>query len=335
MVVYETGIIESSLNNCDDIDELKQTILPLLKDQRSMWTEKIEQILSDKGYSCKKLAQLCRVSEPAVRKWRKGSLPQSRDMYIRIGFAAGYNKDEMNSFLKRYGKCPQLYVKSLEDSVCMFVLESDTLDSTYETYERVLGLVKQELHGVDCGHQSAYTTGNLSEYFASLKNLDEMINFAKTFAPSFKQAYAKLYSFIIAYLAINLGNEYVADGDGGKASFHSMATEAQWSSSLRHCISEIRNKRWFPLRHKIISLGLHLNMDADAINRTLQLAQMEPLYVKNPIEASIMWAIEEAKLCSEDDAIIPDGSSDLCDFVKSILVQLDLAEEGNYLIEDL
>lgn len=59
MGVYDTGIIGSSLNDCDDIDELKQTILPLLKDQRSMWTEKIEQILSDKGYSCKKLAQLC------------------------------------------------------------------------------------------------------------------------------------------------------------------------------------------------------------------------------------------------------------------------------------
>jgi hypothetical protein len=76
-------------------------------------------------------------------------------------------------------------------------------------------------------------------------------------------------------------------------------------------------------------------MDTNAINRMLQLAQMEPLYAKNPIEASIMWAIEEAALCSEHNAIVPDGSSDLCDFVKSILVQLDLAEEGNYLIEDL
>lgn len=335
MSTYSTEVFSNEIIHCDDIGELKEEILPQLKDQRSMWTEKIEQILSDKGYSCKKLAQLCKVSEPAVRKWRKGSLPQSRDMYIRIGFATGYNINEMNNFLMRYGKCPQLYVKSLEDSVCMFVLKSDTLDSTYETYGRVLGLVKQELQGIDCEYQSAHTTGQLSEYLTSLKNLDEMIYFAKTYAPSFRQAYARLYSYIIAYLAINLRSEHVDDGDVQKASFHSMATESQWSSSLRHCISEIRNKRWFPLRHKIISLGLHLNMDTDAVNRMLQLAQMEPLYAKNPIEASIMWAIEEAKLRSEDDAIIPDGSSDLCDFVKDILVQLDLAKEGNYLIEDL
>ena len=335
MSVYSTGIIGSSLNDCDDIEELKRQILPLLQDQRSAWAAKIEQILSEKKYTCKQLAQLCKVSEPAVRKWRKGSLPQSRDMYIRIGFAAGYNLEEMNAFLKRYGKCPQLYVKSLEDSVCMFVLESEYLAHTYETYLSVLDMVKHEYQGVTEVQRKAYTTGHLSEYFANLRSLEEMIEFAKTHAPSYKQAYSRLYSYIIAFLHVNLQSEHTAEGDGRKASFHAMATESQWSSSLRHCISEIRNKRWFPLRHKIISLGLHLNMDTDAINRMLQYAQMEPLYAKNPIEASIMWAIEEAKLCSDDDAIIPDGSSDLCNFVKDVLIQLDLAEEGNYLIDDL
>lgn len=76
-------------------------------------------------------------------------------------------------------------------------------------------------------------------------------------------------------------------------------------------------------------------MDTDAINRMLQYAQMEPLYAKNPVEASIIWAINEAQLCSDNDEIIPDGSSELCKFVKGILIQLDLAEEGNYLIDDL
>ena len=85
----------------------------------------------------------------------------------------------------------------------------------------------------------------------------------------------------------------------------------------------------------MISLGLHLNMNVDAINKMLGYAQMEPLYAKNPVEAAVMWAINEAQLCSEDDEIIPDGSSDLCLFVKDILEQLELAEEGSYLFEDL
>lgn len=340
MSTYSTEVFSDKIIHCDDIDELKKKILPQLKDQRSMWAEKVEQILSDKGYSCKKLAQLCKVSEPAVRKWRKGSLPQSRDMYIRIGFAAGYNINEMNNFLMRYGKCPQLYVKTLEDSVCMFVIESKTIESTYENYENLLGMVRHEVQGVDCERLTVNTTGDLTKHFTSLKNTQEMVTFAKENAASFKQAYAKLYSYIIAYLEVNLKSAHTADGDGRKASFHSMASESQWSSSLRHCISEIRNKRWFPLRHKIISLGLHLNMDTDAINRMLHFANMENLYAKSPIEAAIMWAIEDAKLCSEDVAdhegtIIPDGSSALCDYVKDILIQLDLADEADYLIEDL
>lgn len=330
-----TGVIGISLDSCADIEEFKKNILPFLSDQRSQWCKKIDQILFERNLTCKQLAQLCKVSEPAVRKWRKGSIPQSRDMYVRIGFAAGYDLDEMNVFLQRYGRCPQLYVKSLEDSVCMFVLQSDYLEHTYDTYLKVLDMVRMEMAGAPEMERQTYTTQYLSSRFANLTSMEEMIDFAKQYAPSYKQAYGRLYSFIIAYLHINLRNEYTTENDGRKASFHAMATESQWSSSLRHCVSEIRNKRWFPLRHKIISLGLHLNMDAYTIDQMLGYAQMEPLYVRNPVEAAIVWAINEAQLCSDDDEIIPDGSSDLCVFVKNVLVQLGLAEEGNYLIDDL
>lgn len=335
MGVYDTGIISSNLNSCGDIDELKDQLLPLLQSQRVLWSEKLEQILSENSYTCRQLAELCKVSEPAVRKWRKGVLPQSRDMYIRIGFAARYDLEKMNAFLKRYGKCPQLYVKSLEDSVCIFVLQSDSLAHTYETYLDLLGLIRQEIQGTAAAERPTFTTTHLSEYFSSVRTKEEMIDFAKANAPSYRQAYFRLYSYIIAFLQINIQNEVENDKDKRKGSFNSMAKESGWSSSLRHCISEIRNKRWFPLRHKVISLGLHLNMDTEEINRMLEYAQMDPLYVKNPVEAAIIWAVEEAKLSTLEDKIIPDGSSDLCDFVKDILVQLGLDEDGDYLIDDL
>lgn len=335
MGAYTTGAIGSDLDHCDDIDALRKRILPLLQSQQASWMEKIEQIQSENHYTNRQLAELCKLSEPAVRKWRKGSLPQSRDMYIRIGFAAGYGLKEMNEFLQRYGRCPQLYVKSLEDSVCMFVLQSESLEHTYETYLKLLDLVRQEIQGTASTERPAFTTTRLSEYFANVRSTEQMIEFAKNHASSYKQAYSRLYSYIMAFLQLNLKAEAVNDGDRRGASFHAMANESGWSSSLRHCVSEIRRKRWFPLRHKVISLGLHLNMDTEDINTMLQYAQMEPLYVKNPIEASIIWAIEEAKLSSPEDEIIPDGSSALCDFVKKVLVQLGLDEDGNYLIDDL
>lgn len=327
MGTYDTGKINSFLEHCEDIDDFKGVLLPKLQNQRLMWQEKIQQILSDTGLSVKQLASLCRVSEPAVRKWKNGALPQSRDMFLRIGFAAGYGIEEMNTFLKRYGRCPQLYVKTLEDSVCMFVLRSDTLPHTYDCYLEVLEYVKGELQSAAPTAQDSYDTGTMAEHFTSLSSMEEMLSFVQLNLGAFRESYRKLYSYILAFVRINLQDI----GDDQYASFHSMASESGWSSSLRHCMTDIKNKRWFPLRHKIISLGLHLNMDLDDMNKMLTFAQMEPLYPKNPVEAAVIFALEEAKL---NDLIFQDGSDELCLFVKDVLTQLELAD-SEYLIDDL
>lgn len=328
--MYGTQIIEKDLDNCEDLEDFIGTVIPKLRTWRTMWQEKIEKILSDTGYSCRQFAQLCRVSEPAVRKWRNGALPQSRDMYIRIGFAAGYDLAQMNGFLKRYGRCPQLYVKSMEDSVCIFVLNSKTIPHTYESYQKILACVRQELQTNSYLMGDVCPTVQLSERISSLVSEEEMLAFARENAVSYLDAYRRLYNYILLYLDLNLQSI----GDENAASFHAMAQESQWSSSLRHCVSEIRNRRWFPLRQKIISLGVHLNMDTDCINEMLAKAQMEPLYVKNPMEAAVKFAIEDAKIMSEEDAIIPDGSDGLCRYVKNVLEQIELAECAS-LIDDL
>lgn len=325
--MYNTGVINNYLEHCEDIEDFKTVLLPKLQDQRIMWKQKIEDILRQQGYSVRQFAALCHVSEPAVRKWRNGSLPQSRDMFIRIGFAAGYDVDGMNTFLRRYGRCPQLYVKSLEDSVCMFVLRSEAMPHTYDCYLQVLDYIRGELQSGGDAQPFSYGTRRMSEHFASLVSMDELVEFTRSNAASYRQAYARLYSYILAFLRINLYDI----GDDNHASFHAMASESGWSSSLRHCISEIRSSRWFPLRHKIISLGLHLNMDLDDVNRMLLYAQMEPLYPKNPVEAAVIFALEEARL---NELIFRDGSDELCQYVKSILQQLQLAD-SEYLIDDL
>lgn len=326
MGLYDTGTIYDMVIQCDDVNDFRKEILSILQNQRDTWQIKINEILQQNGYTTRKMAQLCRVSETAVRKWRNGALPQSREMYLRIGFAAGYDLDEMNAFLQRYGRCPQLYVKSLEDSVCMFVLRSQVLPHTYESYLGLLDSVRQELQGTQHGGAAACSTMQLSEYFCTVTSREEMLEFVRQNATSYRQSYARLYNYILAYLRFNL-----MDAENEQSSFHSMATESQWSSSLRHCISEIRNKRWFPLRHKVISLGLHLNMDVEGINELLRLAQMEDLCPKNPVEATVIFSVEDAKL---NDLIFCNGSNDLCQYVKDIFRQLEL-EESEYLIDDL
>ena len=58
---------------------------------------------------------------------------------------------------------------------------------------------------------------------------------------------------------------------------------------------------------------------------------MEALCPRNPIEAAVIFALEEAKL---NEIIFADGSNQLCQFVRDVLTQLDL-NESEYLIDDL
>lgn len=328
--MYGTQNIERELDNCEDLEDFIRTVIPKLQTMRTMWQQKMERILANGNFSVKSFARLCRVSEPTVRKWRSGSLPQSRDTYIRIGFAAGYDLDEMNRFLKRYGRCPQLYVKSLEDSVCIFVLNSRSIPHTYDAYQDVLKYVSSELESFGAPSEEVAPTVRMSQLLANVATQEELLAFLGEHRRSYLDGFRRLYNYILLYLDLNLQSI----GDDSAASFHAMAQESQWSSSLRHCISEIRNRKWFPLRQKILSLGVHLNMDVDCINEMLEKAQMEPLYVKNPVEAAVKFAIEDAKIMSEEDAIIPDGSDGLCRYVKNVLEQIDLPEAMR-LMDDL
>lgn len=325
--VYDTGSIYDMVIHCDDIERFKSDILAVLRTQREMWKSQIGRILGDTGLSIRKFAELCQVSETAVRKWRAGALPQSRDMYIRIGFAAGYNLEEMNSFLQRYGRCAKLYVRSLEDSVCIFVLRSETMPHTYQTYTGLLEYAKMGMSGNKSRQEQEYSTEQLSERLAELSTEEELSDFVRSNVLPCRRAYGKLCNYILAYLQFNLTD---AQGDC-TGSFHAMASESRWSSSLRHCICEIRAGQWLPLRHKVISLGLHLNMDVEGINTMLRLAQMESLCARNPVEAAVIFAVEDAKL---NDLIFCNGSGDLCQYVKNIFRQIELSD-SEYLIDDL
>jgi len=330
MSQYSTGIIEDELDKCENIEDFKLLVIPKLVEQRERWRVKIAEIIRDSGMSVREFAHICRVSEPAVRKWLKGSLPQSRDAYIRIAFAAGYSLEETNHFLRRYGCCPELYPRSLEDSACIFVLKSKKLKHSYDSYTELLELMHQEIEVNIPEKRVEYSTTELLGHLDAADQCEEMLCFVRENAHIYLRPYAKLYNFILAFLEINLADAF---GDL-TTSFHAMASESGWSSSLRHCITEIRRGRWFPLRHKLISLGLHLNMDADDINRMLSLAKMDALYSQNPVEAAVKFAINEAKLSSEGDKIAADGSNGLCLFVKDVLNQLELSE-SEYLIDDL
>lgn len=320
-----TVILLEKLQHCDDINTFREYIVWLSED-KDAWINRINEIIQNNNYSLTEFAELCGVSRPAVSKWCKGVLPSRREDFIRIGFAAGYDLQKINFFLQRYGKFPALYAKSLEDSVCIFILNSEKYPHTYAFYLEVLSNIKDEMQNMEREIHNPCATVYLNDRLLTINSLEELSEFVRCNAASFADAYNKLYAYVQAFIMANNFNLV----EEKKWSVNALAQMQGWTSSLRQCVSAIRQKKWFPMRRKVIALGLHLNMTVDQINEMLGLAQMEPLCAKNPAESAIIYAVEDAEL---NNMIYCDGSNCLCEYVKEVLLEIGIQDAEKVLFD--
>ena len=118
----ETLYLREEIARCEDVNELKERIFPLLRSQQEQWSLYIQQLIADSKLTKSGFAQLCGVSRVTIDKWCKGAIPKNRETFLRIGMAANLTVEKMNLLLRRYGQYPGLYSKSLECCTCRFVL---------------------------------------------------------------------------------------------------------------------------------------------------------------------------------------------------------------------
>ena len=109
---YSTGKLYDFVARSESLEEYK-ALLVRLADQRESWAGIVNKIMDENSLSARKMGELCGVSRQSVQKWLKGSVPKKRETYIKIGFAAGYDLEQMNHFLQRYGGFNKLYPKCL------------------------------------------------------------------------------------------------------------------------------------------------------------------------------------------------------------------------------
>lgn len=322
----ETEYIREEIARCEDIGELKNRIFPMIKTQQEEWIMKVNEIISENGYTKSKFADLCGVSRVTVDKWCKGSVPKNRETFLRIGMAAQYDLEHMNVFLQRYGRYPALYSKSLEDCVCRFVLSQEYGEERIEKYRYILNKIKESIVRDENASTENVSTAKFDVKLSEIRNEDELENFITDNIAIFSYAYHKFYAYI--KMCINANYQQYA------ASIYEMAEGQGWSSSLRQCVSAIRQNKWYPTRNKIISLGIHLSMDHEQIDNMLELAHMEPLCAKNIFESVIMFILDDASL---NDMMNVDAESydpdDLCRYAKEILSELELPEVASFITE--
>ena len=321
--MFESMSLSEIVDSCDNLHDFRSEVLPRLTEFREQWKQKINELISNSGLSKTDFASRCGVSRQAQYKWLNGSLPKSHEDYIRIGFAAGLSIDEMDSFLQTYGGYSGLYSRSLEDSVFLFVLNSKEIPHSFQNCETILKSIREEmLHNKSYSADSTMGTLTLRHSLLGLRNERDLLIFILNHVNSYKKKYFKLYDYIDAFLISN-SMDPVYDKP---MSLNFLADEQQWPASLRQTVYQIRSHEWFPLRKKLISLGLYLNMNVDQINTMLELAQMEPLSIDNFLECILIYAVNDAEL---NDLICQDGCTDLLDHVISVLfsLQIDNAEE--------
>ena len=112
-----------------------------------------------------------------------------------------------------------------------------------------------------------------------------------------------------------------------------LADNQGWSSSLRQCVSAIKNQKWRPTRNKIISLGLHLGMHRGEIDTLLKLAYMQPLSATNIFEATVLYILESSELnftiCEKERP----NNDFVIDYAAEIMKEIDDPEVKEFLAE--
>lgn len=322
----EATYIRDEIARCEDVEELKDKVFPLICSQQEQWKEKIAEIIRESGYKKSKFADKCGVSRVTVDKWCKGSIPKNREMFLQIGMAAGYNIKRMNQLLQQYGQYPSLYSKSLEDCVCMFVLDHYAAEERSDQYKYILGRIKETIVRENVTEAENISTEKFDAKLADVQNEDELELFITENIAIFSYAYHKFYAYVKT--CINANYQMYS------SSVFDMAEGQGWSSSLRQCVSAIRQNKWYPTRNKIISLGLHLSMDHDQIDQMLILAHMEPLCGRNVFESVVMFILDDASLNNMLDADAVNYDPDaLCRYARKIMEELDIPEVGYFISE--
>lgn len=321
--VLETIYLRDEIGRCEDLEELQERIFPLLQTQKERWGQFIRQLIQQKGLVKSQFAKDCDVSRMTLDKWCKGAIPKNRETFLRVGMAANLTVAEMNQMLQRCGRYPALYSKSLEDCICLFVLNHNENQDALRQFSYVYERITNYLEKADASNSGAISTLKFDRMLSEVDSSDMLETFIAENIDVFSYSYHAFYAYVKMFLR---ANNY-----GYAGNVFELAETQGWSSSLRQCVSAIRQNKWYPTRNKIISLGLHLSMDHEQIDEMLGLAHMEPLCAKNIFECIVIFLLEDAQL---NDIIDLENDLDaLCRYAKKVMSQLKIPEIAAFFSE--
>lgn len=294
-----TNILYSDLTQCEDINDMRM-FLDKYNEYFINWKAFINYLLDSSGYSYGKFAKLCGMSRNTIVSWcEDGTIPRSREHFIRIGFAVNMTLDDMNNFLQRYGKYPKLNIKNIEDAITIFsICNHLNYAQCIELKTHFSSIIKDVVEGRKSNKNKEFvyfSTTQIEQEFLSIKTLLDFERFVEKNVQAFTNSYVLLLDFIDSYILLN------TDGSNETSSTLNSFLEKRIDnpaiiSSFNTMISKLRCYGTIPSRIHLIALGIHLQMTANDISTMLELAGMEPLCAKDKLESVLIFASEYAMI---------------------------------------
>lgn len=298
------------LRECEDLEEMLTEAQRILKTHAN-WKQFFNEELAKRNLTVNKFSRICGVSYNTVKKWSDGTLPKTRDNFIKIGLSLRYSVRDINRLLNRYGKYSSLYPKAWEDAICIFIVNNYQSDSKVNLVKKFdeltlkYSMVIKGSKGLPGCEMKADGTAAMLNELGKMDDEKDFDDFMKDHISSFADSHGKLIRFIDDFVAAvddrselqiiggtqNDENKNIFKKDQDVASYAGYRRNKHFRTVCDTQLSKLRNYRELPTRRNLIILGICLNMGLEEVNKLLSLANMEPLCPKDTVECMLIYVL--------------------------------------------
>jgi transcriptional regulator with XRE-family HTH domain len=246
-------------------------------------------MMREKGLSDSELGRRLGLSHATIGKWRSGSArPNGKERVKELGLALSLTEEGMNDFLLSLGYSP-LYHKNPLDDACIFTIRSHSGDDAAALYRKYVAQFRVREFKPAPLYKSIPTVV-LQDSFAHVRTEAELEAWLERYAGSFS-AFATVIvpnRELILYIMIFLGG----------ATINELFEAGEFPVTIRNLLYPLvagNELALRGLRDKLIAFGLFRNMNADDIDRLLELAKLRAFSrPETAFEAAALIAVRQA-----------------------------------------
>ncbi|MDR2767197.1 MAG: helix-turn-helix domain-containing protein [Treponema sp.] len=245
--------------------------------------------MREKGLSDSELGRRLGLSHSTISKWRSGDArPKGKERLKELGLALSLTEDEMNGFLLSMGYSP-LYHKNPLDDACIFIIRRHSGDNAAALYKKYVDQFRVGEFKPAQLYKSIPTVV-LQDSFAHVRTEAELETWLERYAASFS-AFATVIvpnRELILCIMIFLGG----------ATINELFEAGEFPAVIKNFLYPLVSGNELVLRglrDKLIAFGLFRNMNADDIDRLLDLAKLRVFSRPGtPFEAAALIAVRQA-----------------------------------------